>query len=320
MAARIIVPLDQSAIAESVLPLARMLSGQLGARVTLLSVLDVPPSLGHYERSPERSHASEDLARRSGNASPDSPYGTWEGWSSNQPSAKQIEDVASQTAAAERYLSAIAETFPADGAAVEEIVRFGRPAERILESAESRDNAMIVLASHGRSGLGRAVVGSVAARVVQAATSPVFVVRARRGGRGAVAMEPIKKILAPVDGSAFAERTLPIVEQNFGDSGTHAQLLYVVEQPRYANQAQAEEYVKWLAKKVDEGKLTADYEVREGSPAACIIEAAKDQDADLIAMSTHGRSGLDRFVLGSVAERVLHEADRPLMLIPARMK
>lgn len=318
MAARIIVPLDQSAIAESALPLARTLAKQFGAGVTLLSVLDVPASLGSYVRNPEPGTAAEDLQRPSGNAAPDSPYGSWSGWSSNQPSARQVEDIASETADAERYLNAIADTF--DNVQVEKVVRYGKPAERILEAAELRNDSVILLASHGRSGLGRALIGSVAARVVQAAQNPVFVVRAKRDSTGAGELEPIGNILLPVDGSAFAERSIPIVDKHFGGGKTQMDLIYVIETPRYANKAQAEEYMKWLSRKVSEKGTSATYEVREGSPAEQIIKAAEERNADMIAMSTHGRSGLDRFVLGSVAERVLHESERPLMLIPARMK
>lgn len=318
MTARIIVPLDQSAVAESALPLARTLATQLGGRVTLISILDVPAGFAHYVRDPERDHSAAEIGRTQYNSVPDSPYGNWGGWSGSQPSAKQVEEIASETASAEQYLDAIAKTF--DGVQVETMVRFGNPAERILEAAESRDSAMIVLASHGRTGVGRAVIGSVAARVVQAAHNPVFVVRARRGGSGAGMAEPIRKILVPVDGSSFAERALPVVSQYFKGGDTRVDLLYVIEVPRYANQAQAGEYVKWLANKVSEENLPTGYEVQEGSPTAQIIEASNNLDVDLIAMSTHGRSGLDRFVLGSVAERVLHEADRPLLLIPARMK
>jgi nucleotide-binding universal stress UspA family protein len=318
MTVRIIVPLDQSATAESALPLARTLASQLGGRITLISVLDVPSSLSHYTRGQERDFSREEIGRSSLDAVPDSPYGNWGGWSGSEPSAKQVEEIASETASAEQYLNAIAETF--DGTQVEKVVKFGKPAERILEAAESRDNSIIVLASHGRTGIGRVVIGSVAARVVQSAHNPVFVVRARRGVSGAGMATPIRKVLAPVDGSTFAERTIPVLNKYFGKNESEISLLYVIETPRYANQAQAEEYVKWLARKVSEEGVSASHTVREGSPPDQILAASSDLGADLIAISTHGRSGLDRFVLGSVAERVLNEADVPVMLVPARMK
>jgi nucleotide-binding universal stress UspA family protein len=318
MTARIIVPLDQSSVAESVLPLARTLTKQLGARVTLLSVLDVPASFGHYVRTPERGTVTAEAPRRMpADTTPQSPYGNWTGWRQNEPTAKQVEQISNETAGAERYLSAIAETFDTDD--VEKVVRFGRPAERILEAAESRDNALIVLASHGRGGLGRVVIGSVTVRVVQAATSPVFVVKARKGTNGTGELSPIKNVLIPVDGSAHSEQAIAIASQLFNKGEMRAHLVNVIETPRFANGAQSEDYVRWLAEKVKESGVQATFEVLKGAPADQINDAAERHDVDLVAMSTHGRTGLDRFVIGSVAERVLHETERPLLLIPARM-
>jgi nucleotide-binding universal stress UspA family protein len=317
MSARIVVPLDQSPVAESALPLARTLAKQLGARVTLLSVLDVPASFGHYARSEERAHAETTPQRMPSEATPQSPYGNWTGWSGREPTAKQIEEIASETAAAERYLDAIATTF--NGESVETVVRYGRPAERILETAESRDNALVILASHGRGGLGRAVVGSVAAKVAHAATRPLFVVRAQRDSPGSGELDPIKRMLIPVDGSAFSEQAIAIVNEMFANTERNLHLINVIETPRFANKAQSEGYVQWLVDRIDQPNVTVECEVVEGSPAARITEAADRHGVDLIAMSTHGRTGLDRFVIGSVAERVLQDADRPLLLVPARM-
>jgi nucleotide-binding universal stress UspA family protein len=316
---RIIVPLDQSSVAESALPLARTLMKQLNARITLLAVLDVPSSFGRYVRAPERTHvgAEQGQARMPSEATPQSPYGNWTGWSGSEPTAKQIEEVSSEMSAAERYLSAIAETFDSD--TVETVVRFGRPAERILQTAESRDDAMIVLASHGRSGLGRAVVGSVASRVVQAATRPVFVVRAMRNANGAGEFSPIERVLVPVDGSAFSEQAIAVITEMFKGHDVKMHLLNVIETPRFANQAQSEGYIRWLGEQITETGGSATWQVTQGNAADQINTISSDQDSNLIAMSTHGRTGLDRFVIGSVAEKVLQEAERPLLLIPARM-
>ncbi len=317
MTTRIIVPLDHSAVAESALPLARRLEQQLGARVTLISVLDVPSSFGGYVRSPEARETPFDAVPRQPSAAmPQSPYGNWTGWSGSEPSAKQIEEVANETTEAEKYLQQIATTFESDH--VETIVRLGRPAERILDAAESREDSIIVLASHGRSGIGRAVVGSVTARVVQAANRPVFVVRASEGSSGEGIYDEIRNILIPVDGSTLSEQAIPVVAGMFKGEGSRVHLLNVIETPRFANSAQAEGYTKWLAEQVTESGIAASWEVTKGWPADQINRVAATQDVELIAMSTHGRTGLNRFALGSVAERVLHDADRPLMLAPMR--
>lgn len=317
MAARILVPLDQSSVAESALPLARRLARQLDARVTLISVLNVPRSFGSYVRTQdEPPPQATESAGVPTSATPQSPYGGWNGWSWSEPSAEQINDVAERTSEAERYLAKIANTFESDH--VETIVLYGQPADRLLGAAESRDGAIIVLASHGRSGVGRAVVGSVAARVVQAARNPVFMVRATKGADGSGEYGPINRILIPVDGSTFSEQAIPVVAQLFKSDDLQAHLLQVLEAPVYASRPQADGYTAWLAEKVSGADMPASWEVTEGDPANQINAVAKKVGVDLVAMSTHGRTGLNRFVLGSVAERVLHNAERPLLLIPAR--
>jgi nucleotide-binding universal stress UspA family protein len=317
MTRRIIVPLDLSATAEAALPLARRLARQLGAQVTLVAVLEVPASFGHHvqEDATPRRAASAAAAPPPG-PTPSSPYGSWTGWSSFEPSAKQIDEVARETTEAERYLTTIGRSFEADH--VETVVRFGSPAERILELSETRDNALVVLASHGRSGIGRAIVGSVAARVVQNSRQPVFLVRARDGAQDDQIDKPIESILVPVDGSTLAERAIPTISSLFKHETAHIHLLHVIESPRFAIKSQAEEYTNWLATQISESGTPASAEVTEGRPSDEINGAAARKDVDLIAMSTHGRTGLNRVVLGSVAERVLHNAERPLLLVPAR--
>lgn len=321
MTTRLIVPLDQSSVAESVLPLARRLASQLGAAVTLVSVIDVPDSFAGYVRKsgPSATELAEQTASAiRATATPPSPYGTWSGWSNLQPSQGQVEEVANETAAAERYLRAIADTFDAEH--VETLVRLGQPAERILDLAERRQNPMIVLASHGRSGIGRAVLGSVAVRIVQGATCPVMVMRASESATGHGQYRQIQRILVPVDGSTHSERAVPVVAKHFASPDTRVHLLNVVDTPRFANKAHMQEYVRWLADQVSEKDIVASWEVTEGAPSRQIIEVADRHDADLIALSTHGRTGIDRFVLGSVAERILHISERPLLLIPARVR
>jgi nucleotide-binding universal stress UspA family protein len=317
MTTRVIVPLDLSATAEAALPLARRLAAQFNAAVTLVTVLEVPASLGRYAQDSGSSRAANGASTKPLlSATPESPYGNWAAGMESSPSKRQIETLANETAAAERYLETVARSFEIDH--VERVVRYGNPAERILDVAETRDDPVIVLASHGRSGIGRALIGSMAARVVQGARHPVFIVRARNGASDQDLEQPFKEILIPVDGSSFAERTIPVVAKLFQDEATQLRLLNVVETPRFTNKVQQEDYARWLAEQVTKSDMPASWEVTEGTPSAEINAAAARHDVDLIAMSTHGRTGFDRFMLGSVAERVLQQAERPLLLVPAR--
>lgn len=139
-----------------------------------------------------------------------------------------------------------------------------------------------------------------------------------------------KKILVPLDGSPLAEKVLPHAEALAKSEGAEIVLLRVAVTPaRYLfahNPAEgnniikmlekeAEDYMKAeIAKLQDEGvKVTGI--TRDGAAPDEILEVAEETHADVIAMSTHGRSGVQRWLMGSVAEKVVHHSHIPVMLI-----
>jgi nucleotide-binding universal stress UspA family protein len=146
------------------------------------------------------------------------------------------------------------------------------------------------------------------------------------------------KVLVPLDGSEFAEQALPLACALAGRFGAEVILLRVVvpenlviaspalgalypelpiEQTRLERE-EAEAYLDRVRQKCDVAKVTNTGEVFEGAPAEMILEAASRTDADLIVMSTHGRTGLSRLVYGSVAEAVLRGGRVPVLLVPLR--
>jgi nucleotide-binding universal stress UspA family protein len=140
-----------------------------------------------------------------------------------------LEKLATSVAEAEKYLNGIGSTFR-DGVVDTEVL-YGDPSERILYFAETREDPAIVMASHGRSGLQRVLLGSITARVVQSAVCPVFVVRGSEsmdtdGGR------TVDQIVIPLDGSQFAEQVLATVQSVFGPGGLKLILLRVAETQR----------------------------------------------------------------------------------------
>jgi nucleotide-binding universal stress UspA family protein len=139
-----------------------------------------------------------------------------------------------------------------------------------------------------------------------------------------------KRVLVPLDGSPLAEAILPFLLEIAGPLDMHLTLLRVVEPiPPSVTEAssrvvvedvegrrrEAEGYLQTVAKTIEARGLVARCEVRRGQPAHEILEAAKAAGADLIAMGTHGRSGLGRLLFGSVAEAVLRHADVPVFLM-----
>jgi nucleotide-binding universal stress UspA family protein len=320
MARRIVVPLDRSELCESALPLARELAAQLNLPVTLVTAIDVPSQFARhaYGSGGQAQYPAADPV------APQTAYGRWHGFTTPAPTERQLERLAKQTGDAEQYLRDIATRF--ENTPVEVSVQLGRPAERILAVAAQRDNSYIVMASHGRSGFGRTLLGSVASRIVQGANAPVFVVNCAQGGP---TTGPIERVLVPLDGSIFAEQALEAVDQLLGPLDVQLHLLYVIEggespdsyaqevleDYRDVSEQEAKDYLKWVAERlVTEGQRVS-HEIAYGSAGDAIHWAANDRNADLIAMATHGRSGLARFVLGSVAERVLYHTSRPLMLV-----
>jgi nucleotide-binding universal stress UspA family protein len=139
-----------------------------------------------------------------------------------------------------------------------------------------------------------------------------------------------KRVLVPLDGSPVAEAIIPFILEIAGPLDMTVRLLRVVEpippvvvegtgsvivDDPIARERDAEEYLAPLATELRARGIDATWEVRRGPAAAVILAAGKCFRADLIAMSTHGRSGLGRLLFGSVAEQVLRRADVPVFLM-----
>ncbi len=144
------------------------------------------------------------------------------------------------------------------------------------------------------------------------------------------------KILVPLDGSALAERAIVQAEEIARPAGAELILVQVVQAPLgqtpEAGQAeeekafretaaQARAYLSMVATRVSGAGVRARFVLLEGAPAAGILGFAHDEDVDLIVMSTHGRSGISKVVMGSVAEKVMLTTKRPVLLVkPERLQ
>lgn len=146
------------------------------------------------------------------------------------------------------------------------------------------------------------------------------------------------KMLVPLDGSAAAERVIPYVERLAAATDASVVLLQAV--PTAASFAssgaspapevidfvaaaervhdEADDYLSTTAEMLAAQGIRTTHAVADGSAAEEILRAAQQEGADLIAMTTHGRGGLERLILGSVADQVLRKAPLPLFLLPAR--
>jgi nucleotide-binding universal stress UspA family protein len=295
---RIIVPLDGSPLSHAALPVARSLAARTGAGVTLMSVIDPPRDF----------------------------YIVPQGASTTRLRPRDVDHLAEEERRLTSYLEGVKTTFEGERVHVE--VRLGDPAEEILDVAESMSNVIIVMASHGRSGIGRMFLGSVANRVVQATFVPVIITKATEDAKNEYGKKRLDNVAVALDGSKLAEQALERAYQVFQNDVSYT-LIRIVEPvapgQQYTSEAVADyerkareiadDYIQEQVEALTSRGATVSADVRVTQPASGITRIADELGADLIAMTTHGRSGMGRFLMGSVAERVLRIAERPVMIV-----
>ena len=302
----ILVPLDGSALAEQVLPHVRLLAPLMSASVQLL----------HVVSEADRFHLLFDDVKQYGDAG--RPLGREREWEILRENG-------------EEYLSEQAAKLRADGLEVGAEVLQGIAPEAIVDAAERSSACLIAMASHGYGGLRRWALGSVTDKVLHATRRPVLVVRGAKKPRPAPAL---RKIMLPLDGSPLARKALPLAAELAG--ATRAELMLfsvaappVIETPESIiaygefDQAVAEmrghlvEELGPYAGELEERGVKITPIALSGGVAELIVDEAVVERVDLIVMATHGRSGLRRWALGSVADKVLHASTTPLILVNA---
>ena len=206
--------------------------------------------------------------------------------------------------------------------------RGAAPGEVITEYAVAEDVDLIVLGTHGRRGLRKWLLGSVAQEVIHRALCPVWVVReANVPDTDSL----VNRILAPIDFSVHSVHALAYAKELAARYGATLDVLYVIdpvmdEQLRRVGwknrsraerktEAQVQEKLVWLSNEVA-GPVEVDMtlHVSVGNPPVQIVEHAKESKADLIVMASHGLNGRDLFPLGSVTERILRTAPCPVFM------
>lgn len=322
MYAHVLVPLDGSERAERAVPVAERIARNAGAdrRITLLQVVSRPAPL-------------------SGAYVPQSPSVEW---------------IQQDVAAAKTYLAHVAGWSLLNGLSVETRVEIGgAPAPVIAGVAEADGTDLIVLCSHGRTGATHWLLGSVAEQVARHASMPVLVLRERGAGHGTGTMtdgsqtDPNQhfplRALVPLDGSSFAEAALrPVATLLLALAAPNQATIHLVLvlSPVEADPATIPEHPAlqsmriYLMRVADRlraiyPRLDVGWSIEPGVDAARVLLRLAGPDAsarpdgapggfELIALATHGRSGVSRWVLGSVTEQVLHHTHLPLLVVRPR--
>jgi nucleotide-binding universal stress UspA family protein len=297
MFSRILIPLDGSKTAENVLPYARRLAAVSHVAVELLSAIEMADIAGDIA-SNEASYAAALIG----------------------------EAVQNST----EYLEKLAQTFPHGNVRCN--VEQGRPEEIIITAAAADSGTLIAMATHGRSGVTRWLLGSVTEKVLRGTVNPLLVVRApedsKTDGEAALC-----SIMVPLDGSDAAETILSPVAALA--KALHLQIIliraYGLPLPTYGGddyyvpdylelkdqiKDEAEGYLNSRASSLRaQGVADVSTVVIEGSAADAIISLARKTPDNLVAMSAYGRSGLQRWLLGSVTERVVRHCEDPVLIV-----
>jgi nucleotide-binding universal stress UspA family protein len=199
----------------------------------------------------------------------------------------------------------------------------GNPAHELVRALED-DPALdlVVMGTHGRTGLARVLLGSIAESVIRRAPCPVLVVRPD----GAVG--PFARVLCPVDFSEASERALDLAAGLAQPGGAGITLLHVIEPPAIHARVQrllevVRDLDKWAAAHLDAWAARAPAPAaklcRVGHAGAEILKVLDEGPAfDLVVLGSHGKLGLERVLLGSVAEKVVRHASCPVLVARRR--
>ncbi|MEZ4769123.1 MAG: universal stress protein [Caldilineales bacterium] len=292
---QVAVALDGSAFSEAALPVAARIAHMFDATMVLMTVL---PARGALRILPKGRSAGNPLE------------------------AGQVET--------ELYLSELAGKYRSAGVRTEYYLAAGPVAQAIETMVTELDADLLVMSTHGRSGIGRFMLGSNASAAIQVSSRPVLLMRPQAT---TAAAPVVRKVLTPLDGSGFAERVLPwmlavarVVDCEFillavpevPEPAMYGAMADAVEDLRQRAEANSQRYLTQLAERLSGLGLQVRPVVGGSRPATAILELAEQEQVDLIMLATHGRGGMDRLVMGSVADRVVHHSTCPIFLLPVR--
>lgn len=292
---KILVPLDGSLLAERALEPAMAIARWQGGQAILLSVpvykqVMVPGTAGYGLILPDQS-------------------------------------LALYRAEAEEYLGRISQTHAEAGIDVKTLVIDGDVAGSIVDTAADERVDLIVMTTHGYSGFTRWVLGSITERVLRSAPCPVLVIRHE---------EPLKHVMITLDGSRLAEQALKPALALAGLLDARVTLLRVDYEEKLSSvemgllELTAAEICEEMTQDADNRlayyldcvcrhfaspSLAIETAIAVGQPAQRILDFAKEKQVDMIAMATHGRTGLQRWVYGSVTEKVLRNANCAMLIV-----
>jgi nucleotide-binding universal stress UspA family protein len=240
------------------------------------------------------------------------------------------------------YLELKAQELQSQGIEASSAIAYGNVPDEIVGFADKNNIDLIIISTHGYSGIRRWVLGSVARKVLYGTSVQVLLVKSKAPK---VSQVELKKLLLPLDGSPFSESPIPSIEQLIKGTGAEIFLTLVCEPPlvpsygdhpinptweKHRNtlwtgaKQQAAEYLNLMETRLKKQRMKVKSQVipcELGRVAETILQAAQNEKVDLIAMATHGRSAVSRWVYGGVANRIVEQSLQPVLLIrPSKPK
>jgi nucleotide-binding universal stress UspA family protein len=302
---RLLVPLDGSPLAEQALPYARALA----TAETQIILLEVVPWADEI-----RTVLGKLIA-----------------------TAAEVQEA--YEASAREELEAARKQWLGDRQNVTIEVAAGDPAEQILWAAERHAVDLIVMASHGRGALGRWTFGSVADRIARASTIPVMIIHPKDTAAQPTTQAQIQRIVLLTDGSSLSLQAIPMAAMLAKTLNLPVHVLRALDPATVVSRApvplaplphslyedilsqiktDAENGVKAVVEHVAALGITASGDVLEGPPSPTLLGALLP--TDIVVLTSHGRTGLRRWLLGSIAEKVIRNGVAPVVLVPSAIR
>lgn len=298
MIQEILVPLDGSALAESVIPAAAALAKAFGARIKLLHIIE--------ERPPDRIHGEPHLT-------------------DGDQAQAYLEEVARRP------------VFQGQAVEVHvHPTKQGDVAESVVDHAQEFGADLVVLSTHGKGGLRGFLFGRIALRALQRGSTPVLLMNPTTSA--AAPAFTCRAILVPLDGTPAHEPALAVASTlgRAWKATLHLEIVVPTAKTLSGPEAAtgvlmplatraildmaergAHEYVERLAQTLRADGISASSHVSRGEPAASLVEAAEKVGADLVVMASHAKGAMDAFWSGSLTPKVVEKLRRPILLVRA---
>ena len=306
MFTKALVPLDGAEVSESVIPFVTQFARGLDIGVVLATAVELDP-------------LREGLLNRIAGGLTETP-------GSDALRERIQRDVKNR-------LEDLADRMALEGIAAETSVRFGPVSDSVIGMARDYDCDLIAMSTRGRGIVSSGLLGSVTYKIMHESPMPVMAITPERAAQNWGDDYAIKQIIVPLDGSELAEAALPyavVIAQRMNMSLTLVSVLSlddvsysegynlgsVLRDVEGEMEVETRRYLAGVARRLREDGLDVQIEVlRGGSASSEIADLARGTDHNMIALATHGRSGVRRLLMGSVAEAVVRTSGDPVLVV-----